>query len=274
MSLDANAIRRHLGDAVERLESLEVFPEIDSTNSHLMHQPAPLEGHTRVAVTENQTAGRGRHGRRWQSPPGTGLCLSLAYTFAEKPDNLPALTLATGLGVVNALEEHRVTGVQLKWPNDLIAGNSKLGGILTEAHAQPQSGSALTVVTGIGLNVNLSQHPDLLAEDARAQRIIGLSELVGVMPDTNSLVSSLVGGLTGVMLNYGARGFAQFREQWLKLDWLHGRSVVIETPRQALAGVGAGIADNGALKVATAGSGIQHVTSGTVKLAGQGDAIL
>ncbi|MGB5255872.1 MAG: hypothetical protein WBN44_01345, partial [Woeseiaceae bacterium] len=114
MRLDVDAIRRHLDGAEALVESLEVFSEIESTNSYLMQQPAPSAGRVGVAATDNQTAGRGRYGRRWRSPPGSGLCLSLAYTFSSRPENLPAMTLAVGLGVVNALQEHGVAGVQLK----------------------------------------------------------------------------------------------------------------------------------------------------------------
>ena len=77
--LDADAIRQSLGELVSsRLAGLEAFPEIGSTNSYLMQQAAPAPGQVHVVVTDNQTQGRGRHGRTWQSPPGSGLCLSLA----------------------------------------------------------------------------------------------------------------------------------------------------------------------------------------------------
>ena len=132
-NLDADAILGGLGEfASHRIEEFETFAEIESTNSYLLQQPAPSPGRVRVALTDNQTAGRGRHGRTWQSPPGSGLCLSMGYTFARQPSNLPALTLAIGLGVTEALSEVGVHGVLLKWPNDLMADDGKLGGILTE----------------------------------------------------------------------------------------------------------------------------------------------
>ncbi len=105
ISLDAGAIRGALSEHVAvRLFSIEVFPEIESTNSYLMQQEAPPPGQARVALTDNQTKGRGRHGRTWQSPPGSGLCVSVGFTFTVQPANLPALTLAIGLGAIAALE--------------------------------------------------------------------------------------------------------------------------------------------------------------------------
>ena len=182
MRLDSDLICGALDAAtVQRLDILEVFAEIASTNTYLMQQPGPAAGRLRVAATDNQTAGRGRHGRTWQSPAGSGLCLSLAYTFASNPANLPALTLAIGLGAIDALQRVGIGGVQLKWPNDLIMMNGKLGGILTEA--QSQASGNLTVVTGIGLNIDLSEQPDLEVEAEWAHRITDLkSQLASAMP--------------------------------------------------------------------------------------------
>ena len=154
ISLDAGAIRGALSeDVAARLFSFEVFSEIESTNSYLMQQEAPPPGHASVALTDNQTMGRGRHGRTWQSPPGSGLCVSVGFTFATQPANLPALTLAIGLGAIAALEGLGVSGVQLKWPNDLVAGDGKLGGILTETRSH--SSGLISIVSGLGINVDL-----------------------------------------------------------------------------------------------------------------------
>ena len=103
-TLDASVIQDSLAEAsLARLDQVEVFPTIASTNTHLLAQPAPAPGRSRAALADHQTAGRGRHNRRWLTPPGAGLCLSLAYTFADQPQQLPALTLAIGVGIVDAL---------------------------------------------------------------------------------------------------------------------------------------------------------------------------
>src|SRR5210317_2169135 len=138
-NLDADAIRRFANDPLrERLAAFDVFPEIGSTNTYLMQAAGPAPGMISIAATSNQTAGRGRQGKIWQSPPGSGIAISVAYTFAAQPANLPALTLMLGLGVVDALEELGATSVMIKWPNDLVALDGKLGGILAEA--QPGKG--------------------------------------------------------------------------------------------------------------------------------------
>ena len=250
---------------------MEVFTEIDSTNTYLMQQPEPFPGQVRVAVTDNQTAGRGRRGRTWQSPAGSGLCLSMAYSFTSSPANFPALTLAIGLGAIGALQSLGVEGVQLKWPNDLILMNGKLGGILTEAQAQ--STGAVTVVTGIGLNVDLSEHPDLVVEAEWARRIVDLKSQVDDLPARNDIAASLIIALSDILVDYDSAGFARFSRPWRSYDWLLGKAVTIDTANKQISGIAAGVADDGALLVDTNTSGRQRVTSGTVRSASAAETI-
>lgn len=266
-NLDAGVIRLALGEAITtRLAELEIFAEIESTNSYLMRQPGPAPGQMRVAATDNQTAGRGRHGRTWHSPRGSGLCLSMAYTFALSPANLPALTLAIGLGVIEALKGLGVAGVQLKWPNDLIAMDGKLGGILTEAHAQP--GGAVTIVTGIGLNIDASERLDFGLEGEWALPVVDLKSQADELPSPDQLAASLISALCKTFVDYEASGFALFMGGWSEHDWLYGREITIDTPQRRITGVGAGVADDGALLLSTRSDGMQRVTSGSVVMAG------
>lgn len=265
--LDAEAIRKSLGELVSRrLERLETFAEIDSTNSYLMQGEPPSPGRFRVALTDNQTAGRGRHGRTWRSPPGAGLCLSVAYTFAVQPGNLPALTLAAGLGLIDALERLGIGGIALKWPNDLVAGDGKLGGILTES--QSLGRDPVHVVSGAGLNLSLPDDFDLGTESERAQPVCDLAGLCRDLPSPGTIAACLVDGLGGVFVEYEARGFAAYAGRWRERDWLRGRELTIDTPQQPLSGVAAGVADDGALLVEVDDGDVQRVTSGTVVVAG------
>lgn len=264
--LDADLIRRSLDGAnCSGLTDLEIFPEIESTNSYLMRQPGPRPGQFRVAVTDNQTAGRGRHGKSWLSPPGSGLCLSMSYTFTENPGNIPALTLAIGLGIIGNLGKLGITGVQLKWPNDLIAGDGKLGGILTEA--QMRANEALTIVTGIGVNIDLGDGLDLGPETDGALGVVDLRTHAGDVPSTELLAAHLVLGLQQTFVTYEETGFIAFAGAWPEYDWLFGRELVIDTPERQVSGVGAGIADDGSLLVETREAGTQRITSGSVATA-------
>jgi BirA family biotin operon repressor/biotin-[acetyl-CoA-carboxylase] ligase len=265
INLDAEAIRGLLGKAAAaRLSGFDTFPEIESTNTYLMQRTGPSPGRLHVAATTNQTMGRGRHGRTWQSPPGSGLCISLAYTFAEQPRNLSALTLAIGIGVIDALEDAGVRGVQLKWPNDLMANDGKLGGILTESQARAHG--TVTVVTGVGLNINLGDVSELGLEMACARRVADLARFAAVLPRHEDLAARLIERLCATFVDFEADGFEPYAQRWTERDWLFGRDLVVDTQQRQVAGRGAGIADDGALLVDAGQGGLHRITSGSVVL--------
>ncbi len=266
--IDADVVRQALdANALNRLASLESFTAIGSTNTYLMEQDAPGPGTLCVAVTANQTAGRGRHGKTWQSPPDSGLALSMAYTFAAQPDNLPALTLVIGNAAIDALDELGIGGVQLKWPNDLIARNAKLGGILTETQSQGEG--AVTVVTGLGINLDLGPDFELTAEDGPARPATDIGALIGERPRIESVAAALINRVSDAFARFESTGFADFAYRWAERDWLLGRSVIVESAQLRVAGIGAGIAEDGALLLEVDGV-LQRVTSGTVLTPGDG----
>lgn len=263
-SLDADAIRDAIGGvAADRLTELEAFAEIESTNSYLMSGTVPGPGRLHVALTDNQTAGRGRHGRRWVSPAGSGLAMSLAFTYPRIPPQLPALTLAIGLGVIDALEDIGARGLKLKWPNDVMAGEGKLGGILTETRMQ--AGDAVTVVTGVGLNVELRELLDLGSAGERT--VADIAGLVSSLPSRNLLAARLITRLCTVLVGYEAAGFARFAERWSRCDWLRGRRLTIDTRERRVSGTAVGVDADGALLVDTGAAEVHRVTSGTVVVA-------
>jgi len=272
-SLDADAIRELTGEAAAaRLAGFEAFSEIESTNSYLMHQDCPPPGEIRVAITDNQTMGRGRHGRTWQSPAGSGMCLSLAYTFCEQPADLSPLTLAIGLGAIEALEHLGVDGIQLKWPNDLIANDGKLGGILTESRMQTDG--AVTIVTGVGINVDLDGKQGFELETEGSRRVEDLAGISRELPSRENLAARLIDALYAAFVAFEADGFGRYVEQWRGRDWLLGRELTVDTPQRQVTGTGAGIADDGALLIDTGSGVVRRITSGSVVMAGgrEGDA--
>jgi len=245
------------------LDMLEVFSEIESTNSYLLDQPCPPPGRYRVAVADHQTAGRGRMNRSWLSPPSSGLCMSMAFTFANMPENFPSLSLAIGIGIAQALEKLGVRGIGVKWPNDIVSRDGKLGGILSEV--VPAKVGGVTVVVGIGLNVDFKNIDAGAAISSRLGRAVDLASCCDKLPSRVVIAATLIECLFETMVRFEASGFTPFHETWLKYDWLRGQEVTVESP----AGLGAGIADgvdvDGALLVNTEGSR-RRFTSGSVTL--------
>jgi BirA family biotin operon repressor/biotin-[acetyl-CoA-carboxylase] ligase len=265
-SLDRGWIEQNLHGkvATARLEQLEVFASVDSTNTYLKKQPPPAAGAYRVAIAEHQTAGRGRQGNQWLSTAGGSLCLSVAWQMQNVPNKLSALTLAVGLGAAEALASLGVGGVQLKWPNDLLVGNAKLAGILTETVFRSEDN--LTVVVGVG--VNLAPIATLSEDDVSswADAATSLGELMPQPPAREALAVALVHSLVDTCKDFEAKGFAAFASRFGDYDWLAGKHLDIDTPEGPVNGIAVGIAGDGALLVDTA-AGREAIYSGSVQRA-------
>jgi BirA family biotin operon repressor/biotin-[acetyl-CoA-carboxylase] ligase len=265
--LDADRIRQPINETSRaRLELLEVFAEIGSTNSYLLDEPPPPPGHFRVALAEHQTEGRGRMDRRWVSPESTGLCLSLAYTFARGPAHLPGVTLAVGTAVAAAFEELGIPGVGLKWPNDLILRDGKLGGILTETRSAPDK--ATTVVVGLGVNVDFSAGRFDEPVSSRIGHASDLSMVTKTLPSRNAISAKLIESIFNALATYERKGLDAFTRSWERFDWLRGQRVSVETPAACVEGIAEGIDETGSLIIRTS-EGRQTVNAGTVSMAGQ-----
>jgi BirA family biotin operon repressor/biotin-[acetyl-CoA-carboxylase] ligase len=253
-------------DSRDYLDSLEVFAEIESTNTYLIGQPCPAPGRYRVALTENQTAGRGRMDRRWYSPASTGLCMSMAYTFRSLPENIPSLSLAIGIGIAQALERFAIHDVSVKWPNDIVARGGKLGGVLSEI--SPANAAGVTVVVGIGLNLDFENTESEIDVAKRLGRAVDLASCCDELPSRSAISAALIESLFDTMVRFESDGFSPFHEMWQGYDWLRGQEVAIETAAGLGEGVVEGIDSDGALLL-NANGDRQRFVSGSVVLSGR-----
>ena len=262
--LDAQALRAALEPAVAaQLAKLEVFTELDSTNKHLLAAPPP-PGKLDVCIAEFQTQGRGRRGRRWNAPLGSGICLSVGWQFAGMPAEPAALTLAVGVAVRRVLERVAGLTISLKWPNDLVFDERKLGGILLELKAEAHGGAH--VVVGVGLNVALpAALLPTLSDWPRGA--VDLTTALGQAPPPRAvLAAALVNELAALIADYPTRGFAAYRTEWRSADFLRGRAVRLDEPTGRLLGTAVGIDPDGALLVETEGGKRQRVVAGDVSV--------
>lgn len=264
--LDAAAIKRALSESARAsLDSLDVLDVVPSTNTWLMQQVRHERGRFQAVLAEHQTAGRGRQGRRWFSPRKAGLCMSLAYTFDRNPGNISCLTLAAGVAVVISLESLGARELKLKWPNDIYAGNAKLGGILTDA--QTASGGRITMTCGVGLNVDLS-----LADAGRSEldtldyAVTDLRCHLDPLPDRSAIAAAMLESLIAVFRTFEQEGLEPFRADWNSHDWLKGKRVCVDMPDCKVNGTADGIDANGALRVMTA-QGRRRIFTGDVRVA-------
>ncbi len=236
-----------LGSRLARVNSAWV---IDSTNTDLLTQGAPRAGSLRVSVAEFQTAGRGRRGRAWLQPLGSGVCLSVDWVFAGGARAVGALGLAAGVAVVRALQRFSVPHLALKWPNDVLKAGAKLGGILCELRVLPDG--AAQVVVGVGLNVAL---PPVTRAAIVANGGLLPADLLDAegAPSRTRLVAALVEELAAMLVAFEARGLEPFLLEWGQLDALRHQPVRVQGPAGAYDGVAHGIAVDGGLQVESAG---------------------
>ncbi len=146
---------------VELLDAARIERVASSHGAPSLYEaPAPRPNEARILFAEIQHAGRGRRGRSWVAPFGSGLTFSVAWAFAETPPGLPALGLAIGVAVAETLLALGADGIGLKWPNDIVWQRRKLGGLLLQLRME--AGGPATVVVGLGLNLDLP--PDVRAD--------------------------------------------------------------------------------------------------------------
>lgn len=159
--LSKEGIQAELGGAGADL-TIRILDEVDSTNNEAKRMLASGFSGNALIVADTQTTGRGRKGKNFYSPAGTGIYLSLLLQTEEMTDKVSMLTIVTACAVLRALRKKTEAPVQLKWVNDLFVGNRKVGGILSEASTDLESGRCESVVIGIGINLSGEEFPDEL----------------------------------------------------------------------------------------------------------------
>jgi BirA family transcriptional regulator, biotin operon repressor / biotin---[acetyl-CoA-carboxylase] ligase len=235
---------------------------VGSTNSELLGRPNPKIGTAEAYLAEYQTAGRGRRGRSWLAPPGGAICLSLSWTFRGVPEDLGALGLVIGVCVLRALHALGVAPASLKWPNDLLVGERKLGGILIELRAE--SAGPACVVIGIGLNVALGAQLLKQIADSGTQAT-DLVSSGGEALSRNAVAAALIGECLRGLAQFAREGLKPFIAEWRDADALRGKPVSVSGAEGASRGVARGIDLHGALLVETP-QGVKRFISGDVSV--------
>ncbi len=242
---------------------LEVHGAVPSTND-LVREAARRGAPEGLAiVADAQTAGRGRLGRAWVSPPGVNLYLSVLLRPDLPAAEAPQLTLLGGVAVATTALACGLAPT-LKWPNDLLLGERKAAGVLAEIETGP-GGRIGHVVLGLGLDVNLD--PAALPPDV-APLATSFAAVAGGALDRAAVARRLLEALDAWLERFRRHGFGPVREAWLRLSGLPGRrlAVALGGPGQAaevLEGTAAGLGEDGALLLETP-AGRRAVLSGEV----------
>jgi BirA family biotin operon repressor/biotin-[acetyl-CoA-carboxylase] ligase len=239
------------------MSELEIFSEIGSTNSYLIARAQTDAKSGAVCFSETQTAGKGRRGRQWISPQGQNIYGSFLWRFSSG-EHLNGLSLAIGVGVIRALTKYGISGVELKWPNDIYSNGKKLGGILIEVTTH-SNGNASAII-GLGLNLNLPKEIDGIT-----QAYTNLSEIAPyVNLQRNQLVAQLLNELLPIVATFEKQGLAAYLDEWREYDCLCGKQAMLFAGTRKISGIVQGVDENGLLKLQRENGEIQTFASGEV----------
>lgn len=234
------------------------FDSLPSTNSEAARQAVGGAPEGLCIVAREQTQGRGRQQRSWISPAGAGLYFSIVLRPRLEISAWPLITLMAALAVADALKEACALDVDIKWPNDILAGERKLCGILAEA-IETETGRA--AIIGIGINLGESALPPELRDTATS-----VEAVIGSVPEIKTVLHALVRAIEDRYARLQAVGGDQetLREWAARSSYAEGRRVRVALDAEIIEGTTRGLERDGALRVETGTGEIKVVRAGDV----------
>jgi BirA family biotin operon repressor/biotin-[acetyl-CoA-carboxylase] ligase len=224
------------------------FSELDSTNNQASRLAAAGAPEGVVVLAEEQSAGRGRLGRHWVSPPGANIYLSAILRPKLPPAHAPQVTLMAAVALSEAITAFSPVVPEIKWPNDILVSGKKLAGVLTEAVSDARKIDF--IIVGIGVNVNYSV--EFMAPEIRA-RATSLALLAGHTVQREAFLRRLIHDLDRCYAILEEKGFAALAPLWDARFGLRGRAVRVEMTNGSVCGRALGIDAEGMLIVESGG---------------------
>jgi BirA family biotin operon repressor/biotin-[acetyl-CoA-carboxylase] ligase len=240
---------------------LHIYEEVDSTQSaaHALVGLGASEG--TLVIAEEQTAGRGRMGRKWHSPRGKGIWMSLVLTPKIPLFYTPQLTLLTAVAVCRSIHKLCRVDIGIKWPNDLLIGGKKVCGILLEISGEDERLKYVIAGIGISVNLKLQDYPEELLNVATSLAIESGSEV-----NRAAVIHAFLQEFEDLYELYHEQGFAPIRLLWEAHSVSLHRPIRVQTPKGPIEGFAESIDETGALTVTTVSGERHRVFSGDVEL--------
>jgi BirA family biotin operon repressor/biotin-[acetyl-CoA-carboxylase] ligase len=235
------------------------FDELGSTNTEAANQARQGVAEGLCIVARQQTAGRGRHGRVWVSPPDAGLYFSIVLRPKIEMRFLPLITLTAAVAAHDLLEETCGLDADIKWVNDIHVNGKKISGILAETS---ETKSNLAVILGIGINLRADNFPPEIADIATS-----IESETGQPPDREIVLQNLTRLIAENYERLQSDGGAEaIREKWaLRSSYHYGKEVRVVTPNENIVGTTCGLEENGALRVQQPDGQVRIVQAGEVE---------
>lgn len=258
--LSEQLVREHL-QALELplpIGDILVVGSTPSTNDLALAAASRGARNLSVWLAEHQSAGRGRRGKTWQSPLLGNIYCSLLWRFAGGGPALEGLSLVIGIAIAEVLQRLGVSGVQLKWPNDIWINHQKVGGVLIEITGDPTGDC--TAIIGFGINLRLSGRVKSVIDQSATSMSVFLPHI-----ERNKTVALLLHAISSALNEHARYGFRAFIERWKTFDVLKGKEISIATQSGFQTGQYLGLSDRGAL-LFDSDTGVEEVFSGEISV--------
>ena len=237
------------------IETIDLFPIIHSTNTHLLEM-SPPQNHNKIhlCLAETQSSGRGRSEKYWLTPFGRSIACSLMFISSLEPKDLTALPLVIAITMAQTLKKLSFPTIAIKWPNDLWFQEAKLGGILIETKPLPLKSThkKTVVIIGVGINEQLTQSEHQLFQYpvTDLQTIAKLNHNTPPIISKNALIAKFLEELYHALHIFERQGFQPFLKLWTQYDALQDKTICVHiTNQDFLIGKAQGVTQHGLLKV-------------------------
>lgn len=247
-------------NAQSLISNLEIYQEVLSTNQLMLEQLGKNILHGRIITAEYQSAGYGRRGNAWCSPYAGSISLSIGWHYEFPLFSLMHLSMAIGIAVIKTLHRIGLKQAGLKWPNDIVYGDQKLGGLLIETRGE--SAGPCSLVAGIGLNYSI---PNQTKGIDINQPWIDLDSIMDTLPSRNVLIAILISEVIPVLENFHNQKPQEYVSAWKKYDCLIGKKVYLKLLREMVQGTVEGFDNNGAIQISVHGK-IKSYSSGEISI--------
>ncbi|MDD3985400.1 MAG: biotin--[acetyl-CoA-carboxylase] ligase [Methanobacterium sp.] len=236
--------------------NIHYYKEVDSTNNVAKQLAEEGAEEGTIIIAEIQNRGKGRRGKTWISPPG-GVWMSIILRPDIPPFNAPQLTLVTGVAVAETLAKECNLDVGIKWPNDILIGNKKVCGILTEVNASIDKVNYVVVGIGIDMNVDVPLFPPDLQKGATSLKNELNTEINGAL-----LVQKFLLKFEALYNKFNAGEFPEILKEWRSLSKTIGKNVEVRTRIKTIHGEAVGINKEGILILELEDGSLKKIISG------------
>ncbi len=262
--LDKAAIKSKLTTSVrEKLTQFQIMHELGSTNDYMATQELPKAGCFSVAMAEMQTSGKGRRGRHWESPYAANIYMSVLWPLQKSMSEVGALSPLLSIGILQSLKALGMSGLGLKWPNDIYCHNKKLAGLLIQCSGEVSGTSKMII--GIGVNVYMSQQESVNIDQDWTD-IVTHSTTNEI--SRNEVAANLLNHVVSILDTFERKQVDNLVGEWAQWDILKDKPVMLHKLNENIKGVARGIDEHGYLLLET-NNQIQHISAGDVSLRAQ-----